>query len=128
MEKQCQNCQHYTEGVTDRQRHEWEWSNWGRHADGVCNLYFPRGYIGRKPPHAGKGSRALFPVGGENMSTKIRTVDGMIALNNKAAFVPVTLRVTRDEIGQSISLADDKHGFLLEIPVEPVLDLIEVKG
>ena len=62
------------------------------------------------------------------MSTKIRTVDGMIALNNKAAFVPITLRVTRDEMGQSISLADDKHGFLLEIPVEPVMDLIEVKG
>ena len=52
MERECKYCRHYSEGVTDKQRHEWEWSNWGRHADGVCNLYFPRGYVGRKPPHA----------------------------------------------------------------------------
>lgn len=49
--RRCDGCKHYTEGVTDQQRHEWSWSNWGRHADGVCHLYFPRGYVGRKPPH-----------------------------------------------------------------------------
>ena len=59
--------------------------------------------------------------------TKTRTVDGMIALKDKMAFIPVTIRVTRDEIGQSISLADDRQGLMLEIPVEDVLDLIEVK-
>ena len=51
MDKKCKNCQWFTAGVTDKQRHEWNWSNWGRYADGVCNKYFPRGYIDRKPPH-----------------------------------------------------------------------------
>ena len=51
MERKCKNCKHYTPGVTDQQRHSWEWSNFGAHATGVCNLYFPRGYVARKPPH-----------------------------------------------------------------------------
>ena len=50
-ERRCSNCTHYSPGVTDRQRHEWSHSNLGRHADGVCTLYFPRGYVARKPPH-----------------------------------------------------------------------------
>lgn len=59
--------------------------------------------------------------------TKMRTLDGMIVLKDKLAFIPVTIRVTRDEFGQSISFADDRQGLMLEIPVEPVADLIEVK-
>ena len=59
--------------------------------------------------------------------TKTRTVDGMIVLKDKAALIPVTIRVTRDEHVQSISLADDRHGLMLGIPVEQVADLIEVK-
>lgn len=51
MEHRCKNCRWFSGGVTDRLRHEWSWSNWGRCADGVCNLYFPRGYVDRKPPH-----------------------------------------------------------------------------
>lgn len=47
----CRDCEHFTFGVTDQQRKAWNWSNWGRCADGMCNLYFPRGYVGRKPPH-----------------------------------------------------------------------------
>lgn len=39
----------------------------------------------------------------------------------------ITLRATRDEHGQSLSLADEIGGIMLEIPVEPVLDIIEVK-
>ena len=50
-DKRCKNCKWYSPGVTDRQRHEWSYSNLGRWADGVCNLFFPRGYIARKPPH-----------------------------------------------------------------------------
>jgi len=50
-DKMCKNCVHYSPGVTDRQRHEWSYSNLGQHATGVCNLYFPRGYVARKPPH-----------------------------------------------------------------------------
>lgn len=51
MDRECKDCQWFAYGVTDEQRHKWDWSNWGQHADGVCNLYFPRGYVGRKPPH-----------------------------------------------------------------------------
>lgn len=58
--RECKNCKYYKEGVNDQQRHEWEWSNFGRHADGVCSLYFPRGYIGRKPPHPAIASGSCF--------------------------------------------------------------------
>lgn len=59
--------------------------------------------------------------------TKLKTVQGLIVLRDKMASIPITLRVTRDKSGQSISLADDNQGLMMEIPVEPVLDLIEVK-
>ena len=59
--------------------------------------------------------------------TKIKTVQGIIFLRDKMASIPITLRVTRDKSGQSISLADDNQGLMMEIPVEPVMDLIEVK-
>lgn len=51
MDHCCKNCKYYTEGVTNEQRHKWDWSNLGRWATGVCNLDFPRGYIARKAPH-----------------------------------------------------------------------------
>ena len=60
MNHQCSNCRHYTEGVTDRQRKEWSSTNLGQWATGVCNLYFPRGYIGRKPPHPTMASSHCF--------------------------------------------------------------------
>lgn len=60
MDERCGNCKWYTPGVTDQQRHEWSWSNLGRWADGVCILYFPRGYIGRRPPHPTMASGNCF--------------------------------------------------------------------
>ena len=60
MDRKCKNCQHFTQGVTDQQRHEWSGSNFGRCADGVCHLYFPRGYIGRKPPHPAMSTGSCF--------------------------------------------------------------------
>lgn len=59
--------------------------------------------------------------------TKGKTVQGLIFFKDKMGKLPITLRVTRDAMGQSISLADDNGGLILEIPVEPVKDLIEVK-
>lgn len=47
----CDKCKWFTEGVTEEQRHKWNYSNWGRWCDGVCHLDFPRGYIARKAPH-----------------------------------------------------------------------------
>lgn len=60
MDHRCENCRHYTEGVTDRQRKEWSGTNLGRWATGVCSLGFPRGYIGRKPPHPTMANMSCF--------------------------------------------------------------------
>ena len=58
--RKCKDCQHYSPGITDAQRHKWDWSNWGTWADGICNLYFPRGYLGRKPPHPARAVGSCF--------------------------------------------------------------------
>ena len=60
--------------------------------------------------------------------TKSREVNGMIVTPAGIRFGTVTLRVTKDDVGQSISLADEKSGFMLQIPIEPVADLVSVKG
>lgn len=60
--------------------------------------------------------------------TKFREVNGMIVTPVSLRFGTVTLRVTKDNLGQSMSLADDKGGIMLQIPIEPVADLIELKG
>lgn len=63
--------------------------------------------------------------------TKARTVNGLICVQEKKGIRmiqgKITLRATRDKLGQSISLTDEKNGVMFEIPVEPVLDIIEVK-
>lgn len=50
--RECKDCRWFSWGVPDELRKKWQHSNFGKHCDGVCSLYFPRGYIGRKPPHA----------------------------------------------------------------------------
>lgn len=56
----CKDCKYYEEGVPECLRRDWDWSNWGRNADGICTLYFPRGYIGRKPPHPARENGCCF--------------------------------------------------------------------
>lgn len=51
MIRRCDNCKWYSDGVPDQLRKKWSSTNLGTWATGVCNLYFPRGYIGREPPH-----------------------------------------------------------------------------
>lgn len=60
--------------------------------------------------------------------TKMRDVKGF-AMDTKSLryYAKITVRTTRDERGQTLSLADEKNGIMLCIPVEPVLDMIEVK-
>ena len=63
-----------------------------------------------------------------NLRTQLREVDGittdmrpdgsMRQRKKKIAF-----RITKDEIGKSISLCDELRGIMLEIPLEPVEDL-----
>lgn len=37
----------------------------------------------------------------------------------------ITVRVTRDEKGASISLADELRGIMLLVPAEPIMDMID---
>lgn len=60
--------------------------------------------------------------------TKTRTVNGIVFLQYKGMTAPITVRATKDKLGQSISLAVDEVGLMIQIPVEPVKDIIEVKG
>ena len=61
--------------------------------------------------------------------TEVREVEGMSFVMGKHGFpVPVmrklVFRITKDEWGKSISLCDEKMGVMLEIPLEPVEDLL----
>lgn len=51
MNPRCKTCKWYTEGVPDSLRQKHAFEGLGQYATGLCNLYFPRGYIARKPPH-----------------------------------------------------------------------------
>lgn len=58
--------------------------------------------------------------------TRIRTVDGLEACNGRIGERTITVRVTSDGLGKSLSLADDVRGIMLMIPIEPVIDMIDV--
>jgi len=62
---------------------------------------------------------------------RLRTIKGVIWLDSKkglrAANALVTVRVTADKIGKSLSLAVEDMGLLIEIPVGPVEDMVEVR-
>lgn len=60
MDKRCKNCKHFQKGMTDAQRKKIPDSGWKYYADGLCNLYFPRGYVGREPPHAAHSTGKCF--------------------------------------------------------------------
>ena len=55
--------------------------------------------------------------------TKVRTVVGAIAWDNIVKFTDITVRVTVDAVGKSLSLSDDKT-VLLEVPLEGLDDMI----
>lgn len=61
------------------------------------------------------------------MRTRTRDLDGMIFVKDKCAPAVVTLRATRDNLGQTISLAVEDMNLMILIPVEPVEDILEVK-
>lgn len=58
--------------------------------------------------------------------TRIRTVDGLEAYNGRIGERTITVRVTSDGLGKSLSLADDVRGIMLMIPIEPVIDMIDI--
>ena len=61
----------------------------------------------------------------ETPRTKIKKVKGIVFYGGKMVFAPVEVRVTADQRGKSMSLAAD--GVMIEIPMEAVADMLEVK-
>ena len=59
--------------------------------------------------------------------TRLKDVDGLVFANGKIRSTTVTIRVTKDHRGESLSLSDEHWGIMLLIPVEKVKDMIEVK-
>ena len=63
-----------------------------------------------------------------NQRTQLREVDGLtIDMRPDGSMrmrkKKIVFRITKDEIGKSISLCDELRGIMLEIPLEPVEDL-----
>ena len=61
--------------------------------------------------------------------TEVREVDGITFDMRpdgtiKQRLHKIVFRITKDETGKSISLCDELRGIMLEIPLEPVEDLI----
>lgn len=56
-----------------------------------------------------------------------REVEGVAV--NDAGFrkAKISVRISDDKIGKSLSLADDKGGIMLMIPLEGLADVLEVK-
>lgn len=61
--------------------------------------------------------------------TAVRKVDGITFdmrpdATQRYRFHKLVFRITKDEKGKSISLCDELRGIMLEIPLEPVEDLL----
>ena len=61
--------------------------------------------------------------------TELREVDGIVFEMRtdgsiKRRLKRIVFRFTKDEAGKSISLCDEMRGIMIEIPLEPVEDLI----
>lgn len=50
--------------------------------------------------------------------TKVKDINGMIITDKKMAEIPITARMTVDHLGASFSLAVDRIGLMLEVPME----------
>lgn len=64
--------------------------------------------------------------------TKAETIKGCTILLRKNGkhqleMTDITVRGSIDDKGMSLSLTDEKRNIMLMIPVEPVLDILEVK-
>lgn len=61
----------------------------------------------------------------ETPRTRVKEVKGIVFYEGKMMFAPVEVRVTADQHGKSMSLVAD--GVMIEIPMEAVADMLEVK-
>lgn len=64
----------------------------------------------------------------ERKKTEVKDVEGILFVmpTMSLSFETITVRVTKDERGESLSLADEKVGIMLEIPLEPLHDVLKV--
>ncbi|MBQ9021645.1 MAG: hypothetical protein IJ113_06485 [Eggerthellaceae bacterium] len=62
--------------------------------------------------------------------TKTKDVQGLMFVGKdgemKAAPVVVTVRVTKDATGATMSLAAEDIGMMLSVPLEPLADMLKV--
>ena len=57
-----------------------------------------------------------------------RTVEGLVATGiTSIRKTDVSVRLTADKLGKTLSLADDRSGLMIAVPLEALADLIEVK-
>lgn len=59
------------------------------------------------------------------MATFTKTVSGLFSDGKRFNRTPVTVRITKDKNGQTLSLSDDNAVMLL-IPLEPLKGMLEV--
>lgn len=60
--------------------------------------------------------------------TRIKTVDGMIAVGGQLFKTKLDVRVTSDSKGQTMSITDNNLGAMFVIPIEPVSDYVSAWG
>ena len=58
---------------------------------------------------------------------KERKVRGMLSDGQDMKMADITLRVTVDRVGKSLSLTSEDDSIMLLIPLEPVQDLVRIK-
>ena len=63
--------------------------------------------------------------------TRVREVNGMVGVmvgdKDRISPAPITVRLTVDKLGKTLSLAIDEVGVMYAIPLETIADWIEVK-
>lgn len=61
-----------------------------------------------------------------NKNTRYKDIRGLVYIGSRMGEAEVTVRVTHDEKGKSLSLASDVAGVMIMIPLEQVDDMLEV--
>lgn len=58
--------------------------------------------------------------------TRYKVVRGGFMVNGRIYNRPISVRVTKDRHGESMSLSDDENEIMLHIPLEAVRDMLQI--